>query len=136
MYAGSSLTGNLRAAASPTETAGFRWQPDICPIAKAIVKTVRPKASETPSNPIPTFGKAAASTALPHPPRTSQNVPRNSAVHRFVSDMKFSFQKLLATREQKTCESIASLRLLFLPLGKKQNNSDDELSLRLDLIGR
>ena len=48
-------------------------------MAKAIVRTVRPKASDTPSSPIPTSGNAAARTALPQPPRTSQNVPINSA---------------------------------------------------------
>jgi hypothetical protein len=40
-----------------------------------MVSTVRPKASETPTNPIPSSGKPAASTALPQPPKTSQNVP-------------------------------------------------------------
>src|SRR5690606_15902337 len=44
-----------------------------------MVTTVRPKASATPSSPIPTSGKAAARTALPQPPKTSQNVPMNSA---------------------------------------------------------
>jgi hypothetical protein len=29
---------------------------------------------------MPTSGKAAASTALPHPPNTNQSVPMNSAV--------------------------------------------------------
>src|SRR5262245_29665142 len=52
----------------------------MCPMAYAMVNTVRPNARETPNKPIPTFGNAAASTALPHPPNTSQNVPRNSAV--------------------------------------------------------
>src|SRR6188768_4053845 len=61
------------------ETAGLRWQPEMCPMANAIVRTVRPNASDTPSSPIPTSGKAAASTALPQPPRTSQKVPMNSA---------------------------------------------------------
>jgi len=37
-----------------------------------------------------TPGKAAASTALPQPPSTSQNVPINSAVARLVSDMGLS----------------------------------------------
>src|SRR5581483_3821110 len=69
-------------------------QPEMCPIANAIVKTVRPNASETPRRPILTWGNAAANTALPHPPRTNQNVPMNSAVHRFVSDMKLSFQSV------------------------------------------
>jgi hypothetical protein len=59
-------------------------------MAKAIVNTVRPKAKETPSNPMPTSGKAAARTALPHPPRTNQNVPMNSATYFF---MGFPFRK-------------------------------------------
>src|SRR3990167_3716953 len=44
-----------------------------------MVTTVRPNASETPSRPMPTSGNAAARTALPQPPNTSQNVPINSA---------------------------------------------------------
>src|SRR5208283_1015188 len=44
-----------------------------------MVKTVRPKARATPRKPIPVFGNVAASTALPQPPKTSQNVPKNSA---------------------------------------------------------
>ena len=36
----------------------------------------------TPTNPIPTVGKPAARTAAPHPPKTSQNVPKNSAAAR------------------------------------------------------
>src|SRR6516225_3280246 len=47
-----------------------------------MVSTVRPNASETPSKPIPTCGNAADSTALPQPPRTSQNVPNDSAAIR------------------------------------------------------
>src|SRR5512140_761871 len=48
-------------------------------MAVAIVRTFRPKASATPTHPIPSPGHAAASTALPHPPRPGQNVPKNSA---------------------------------------------------------
>src|SRR5580693_4602299 len=59
-------------------------------MAKAMVTTVRPNASETPSRPIPTCGKAAARTALPHPPSTSQNVPINSAASFLVSGMNDS----------------------------------------------
>src|SRR5579859_6840769 len=44
-----------------------------------MVRTVNPKAKATPANPIPRFGNAADRTALPQPPKTSQNVPRNSA---------------------------------------------------------
>src|SRR5258708_37954164 len=61
----------------------------MCPMAKAIVKTVKPKASDTPARPMPTFGKAAASTALPQPPRTSQNVPTNSAASFFIGVSPF-----------------------------------------------
>src|SRR5712692_738127 len=60
-------------------------------MAYAMVRTVSPKASETPRNPIPTVGKAAESTALPHPPRTNQKVPRNSAPVRCARDMEHSF---------------------------------------------
>src|SRR5882757_893320 len=48
-------------------------------MANAIVSTVRPKASDTPTKPMPSSGKAAANTADPHPPNTSQAVPMNSA---------------------------------------------------------
>jgi hypothetical protein len=49
-----------------------------------MVITVRPKARDTPSKPIPTSGNAAAKTALPHPPRTNQKVPINSAPYFFI----------------------------------------------------
>src|SRR5882724_7495438 len=62
-------------------TAGFRWQPDTCPIAYAIVTTVSPDASETPTSPIPTWGKPAAITAEPHPANVNQNVPIASAAY-------------------------------------------------------
>src|SRR4026207_2356231 len=52
------------------------------PIATAQARTGRPKATDTPARPMPTLGKAAASTALPQPPSTSQNVPMNSATMR------------------------------------------------------
>ncbi len=57
----------------------------MCPIANAIVKTVRPKASDTPNKPIPTSGKVAENTALSQPPSTRQNVPMNSASSFFIS---------------------------------------------------
>ena len=44
-----------------------------------MLSTVSPKASETPSSPIPISGTPAEITALPQPPSTSQNVPMNSA---------------------------------------------------------
>src|SRR4051794_8827378 len=53
----------------------------MCPIAYAMVSTVRPKANETPSRPIPTCGNEAAITAEPHPPKVSQNVPIASAAY-------------------------------------------------------
>src|ERR1700679_377069 len=59
-------------------------------MAKAMVTTVRPNANETPSRPIPTWGTAAARTALPHPPSTNQKVPINSAASFLVSGMNDS----------------------------------------------
>src|SRR5262249_53128814 len=94
MYGASELAGKRRPTHRPTETAGLRWQPEMCPMANAIVNTVRPKANATPSNPMPTLGNAAASTALPHPPRTSQNVPKNSAPSFLPSDMYASFTEV------------------------------------------
>src|SRR5689334_25382712 len=57
------------------------------PMANAMVKTVNPKAKETPNNPIPTLVKAAASTALPQPPKTSQKVPIYSATSFLLRDI-------------------------------------------------
>src|SRR6202020_2188055 len=57
---------------------------------KAMVTPVRPNANETPSKPIPTWGKAAARTALPPPPSTNQKVPINSAASFLVSGMNDS----------------------------------------------
>src|SRR5580765_4079500 len=79
MYGRSCDAGKRPPAHRPTETAGLKWPPEIGPSAYAPDSTVRPKASDTPSNPIPTAGKPAAMTALPQPPSTSQNVPMNSA---------------------------------------------------------
>jgi hypothetical protein len=50
----------------------------------AMVRTVSPNASETPSRPMPTEGNEAARTALPHPAKVSQNVPTASAMYREV----------------------------------------------------
>src|SRR5437016_5954940 len=55
-----------------------------------MVSTVRPKASETPTRPMPISGNFAASTALPQPPNTSQKVPMNSAPSFFDSGMTSS----------------------------------------------
>lgn len=85
MYAGSSAAGKRLPAASPIETAGLRWQPEMWPIASAMVGTVSPNANATPANPMPELGNAAARTALPQPPKTSQKVPRHSARERLPS---------------------------------------------------
>jgi hypothetical protein len=58
------------------------WHPEIGPIVYAMANSVSPKARATPVKPIPSLGKPAASTALPHPTKTSQNVPINSAMTR------------------------------------------------------
>jgi len=58
-----------------------------------MVRRVNPKARATPMNPIPNSGNPAARTALPHPPKTSQNVPMNSARTFVDIDMAQSPQK-------------------------------------------
>ena len=58
--------------------AGLKCAPETWPRAYAMVSTVRPKASETPSH----WTFSLASTAVPQPPKTSQNVPKNSAARR------------------------------------------------------
>src|SRR5438874_4980768 len=50
-----------------------------------MVTTLSPNASDTPTRPIPTCGKPAAMTALPHPANVSQNVPISSAAYFLVS---------------------------------------------------
>src|SRR6188474_544922 len=77
-----------------------------------MVRTVRPNASATPTNPIPSCGKAAASTALPQPPNTSQAVPRNSALSFFpISDSYPCSPASLLRRENATFHWIMVLRL-------------------------
>src|SRR5258707_14156628 len=50
-----------------------------------MVTTLSPNASDTPTRPIPTCGKPAAITALPHPANVSQKVPMASAAYFFLS---------------------------------------------------
>src|SRR5262245_43665440 len=92
MYGRASAALNRLPTTSPIVTAGFRWQPEMWPIPYAIVSTVKPKAKATPRNPIPRFGNAAASTALPQPPNTNQKVPMSSASARFAIGMSASFR--------------------------------------------
>src|SRR5262245_52179405 len=97
-YGPTSEAGKRLATHRPAVTAGLRWQPEMWPMAKAIVSTVRPKASATPTSPIPMLigelpsvtSTLAASTALPQPPNTSQDVPRNSAPSRFARGYGFT----------------------------------------------
>src|SRR5580692_1462979 len=88
----------------------------MCPMAKAMVNTVSPKASATPTNPIPKPGKAASRTAAPQPPNTSQNVPMNSANDLLESDIAKFLQWGSCTRNcsrltyHKTASRSAPLR--------------------------
>ena len=54
-------------------------------IKNKFVSTVNPKARDTSAKPIPKLGMPAANKALPQPPKTSQNVPKNSANSFFIS---------------------------------------------------
>src|SRR5579863_8345179 len=115
-YAGNSEIGNRLLTTNPTDTAGFKWHPEMWPIANAMVRTVRPNARATPAKPIPSPGKAAASTALPHPPKTSQKVPMNSAnalFDRFI-------QKILSFRSQLHLCRISRSKLRFGDFGPRK----------------
>src|SRR5215472_8746291 len=90
-----------------------------------MVRTVSPKASATPTNPIPRPGNPAASTALPHPPNTSQNVPTNSANARFVKGMTPSLfmiaqnvtgKRRLSRRRQRSPQYLAAWSTTILPV--------------------
>src|ERR1035438_2618640 len=78
-------------------------------MANAIVSTVSPKASATPTKPIPTVGKPAAKMAAPQPPKTSQNVPNISATERLNKDIKDTclsqviFQRLRGPGSRRKC---------------------------------
>jgi hypothetical protein len=47
---------------------------------------------------MPTSGKVAASTALPHPPSTSQKVPMNSAARRRDNGTMMTLRLLFAPK--------------------------------------
>src|SRR3712207_4876833 len=75
-----------------------------------MVSTLSPKASDTPSRPMPTSGKAAAITALPQPAKVSQNVPIASARHLCMvllcmSSSCRSYAHLLRERRRQSCRS-------------------------------
>ena len=58
--------------------------------------------------------KFAASTALPQPPSTSHNVPRNSAANRFVRVMVI-FQEFFFLNRIHFCNKLRKLsKMLFL----------------------
>src|SRR5512146_1456226 len=83
----------------------------MCPMANAMVRTVSPNARATPRNPMPNDGKAAARTALPHPPNTSQNVPKNSATALFPKGIVTSFAPA-PRRRVESRDNAAGLRHL------------------------
>jgi hypothetical protein len=87
MYTGASLPEKRPPKHKPTVTAGLKWAPEIGPSAYAIVSTLSPNARATPAKPMPRPGNAAASTALPQPPSTNQNVPHSSAIDRRHNDI-------------------------------------------------
>src|SRR6266436_9359221 len=84
-----------------------------------MVTTLSPNARDTPTRPMPTWGKPAAITALPHPANVSQNVPIASAAYFFgsisglpdlfllveTSPAKgFRFPKIGVVRERQSCQ--------------------------------
>src|SRR5688572_12677530 len=71
-----------------------------------MVRTVRPKARDTPRRPMPTCGKAEASTALPQPPNVSQKVPIASAASFLMSISMAASPYLDAFSEPETIVSV------------------------------
>src|SRR5208282_553391 len=114
----------------PKLIAGFKWQPEMCPMANAMVSTVKPKARATPTNPMPSVGKPAASTAAPHPPKTSQKVPKNSARARLLrvirsphreTKVSFRLPGLGLSRRGRLAQTgaVVSMSLLFVFLASE-----------------
>src|SRR5271163_1670416 len=109
-YGSKSEAGKRLPTTSPRLIAGFKWQPEMWPMAKAMVRTVSPKAKATPRYPMPTLGTPAASTAAPHPPKTSQKVPKNSAAARLpigMGDLLERLQMTLPGPVRKSRERVA-----------------------------
>src|ERR1700742_3893701 len=92
-----------------------------------MVSTVRPKAMDTPTKPIPSAGKAAASTALPQPPSTSHRRPTNSAPRRLIMFMPPSLER--CARSQAAARLDARPALASPPSGVTRSqpaiNRDD-----------
>src|ERR1700757_2529317 len=85
-----------------------------------MVRTVSPKASATPAKPTPKPGKAAASTALPHPPNTNQKVPKNSANARLLRDMPYLRIPAIGDTHLERCV-VGDVRFLLLSIGWKSS---------------
>src|SRR5206468_34261 len=95
-----------------------------------MVTTLNPNASETPTRPIPTCGKAAAITALPHPAKVSQKVPIASAAYFwvFMSDLPcvfLGYQSLGTDHESSVhpefCHRIATISAIFIRFARAGN---------------
>jgi hypothetical protein len=78
---------------------------------------VSPKANETPSKPTPIWGKEAAMTAVPQPPKVSQNVPISSAAHFFA--ISLLMRKSLRGARDPSRSSRASLSLALINVRSK-----------------
>src|SRR5579859_5306944 len=98
------------------------------PIAKAIVKTVKPKAKAMPSIPIPICGKLEERTTLPHPPNTSQKVPINSAIARFERGIRSLLSLKIVELIDAKGELFATQRLRLTSSTHQQNpcSSNDQ----------
>ena len=85
-YGTTSLGGNFRATASPSETAGLKWPPEICPSAVIASARPRPNAKAIP-RPLIAPGPMSTETATALKPRKKKrNVPSASPPRRRVSD--------------------------------------------------
>src|SRR5579864_8039841 len=89
-----------------------------------MVSKDKPNARETPSRPIPPFGEADARTALPQPPKTSQNVPINSAADPCFKDTHCLLCLLSSSRDASQSRLQTSSRVVQRALNRVVQDQD------------
>src|SRR4029453_706692 len=94
-----------------------------------MVTTLSPNARDTPTSPIPTCGKPAAMTALPHPANVSQNVPMASAAYFFPS------MRCLPRRVVAGSLKTPGTDLLWVPRLPNQGRTAPDSPLLMALVG-
>src|SRR6185312_15529317 len=87
-----------------------------------MVRTVSPKASATPTSPIPTSGNLAAITALPHPAKVSQNVPIASARYLWILSLYIGSSSQTALQRRPRREPLLGREQRDLPRSRRKSS--------------